>query len=622
MSIISQDLIKQAIAEGIITFEQYLQIPWDEHESMECLFSPDGRQAVKDGVITLKQYLKIPSRERESMKYIFSCDGRQALAEGIITLEQYLKIPSRERESMICLFSPNGRQAVKDGVITIEQYLDIPWDQLHSMENLFLPNGGEVVADRIITLERYLQIPSRERQNVMTALRDPDMRRRIRNGEITIENVMGVRHYAYVVAVPNINDAQSTHNPSVHQTVSESATRLAKLYKSRIDGAGLESTIKKVKFYIHRLPDDSLKNQAAKRGFLRIVAPNYTFTDSRSQVTIRQLLALVFLAIHDDEKRAGSLEDAKMQFVEGLYEIQREYNISESGVDQGGGDICTCPPGTFNKLIEKLQGIHPDCVVLHITEGTASTKLPAVVREEAMQYLETFAKPNTAEALLTFTRLMAQVKKDGVEVIWEHIKEPIATRMWDEFGSLYRNRTDPRFTELVEAGKDGEFDLSTLQEQVERDYLSEHRSDGLEIYCQINLQLDELKNKAENLRDRNYTQDSEQATTIVNALRNLNRDYFIEKKIDYKIYKEKSLAIINQERSELDKHRGYKQILGNLLILILTLGTAQLINKACNDKFLFFNSTDSSKKLDNLNKIIEKAAVNKNHQTNSFKLNN
>ena len=55
MSIISQDLIKQAIAEGIITFEQYLQIPWDEHESMECLFSPDGRQALDEGIITLKR---------------------------------------------------------------------------------------------------------------------------------------------------------------------------------------------------------------------------------------------------------------------------------------------------------------------------------------------------------------------------------------------------------------------------------------------------------------------------------------------------------------------------------------------------------------------------------------
>ncbi|RDH40119.1 MAG: hypothetical protein CFE62_005360 [Candidatus Aquirickettsiella gammari] len=71
-------------------------------------------------------------------------------------------------------------------------------------------------------------------------------------------------------------------------------------------------------------------------------------------------------------------------------------------------------------------------------------------------------------------------------------------------------------------------------------------------------------------------------------------------------HKEKSLDIINEERPELDKHRGYKQILGNLLILICTLGTVQLINKACTGNFLFFKKTDSSKLIDNVSNMIEK----------------
>jgi len=570
---ICPELVEQAIAEGIITFEEYEKIPWRERESMACLFSRDGREAVKDGVITLEQYLQIPKSERESMKYIFSPDGRQALRGGIITLEQYLKIPSRKRKSMpclfryydrqavkdgvitlkqylkipsrelesmtclfypdgrqalkdrvitleqylkipsrkrgsmACLFSPDGRQAVKDGVITLERYLNIPWDERYIMRYIFSPDGRQALDEGIITLNQYLQIPWSERKNAMTALRDPDTRQRIINGEITIENIIGVHYHADGAAAPNINKEQSTHTASVHKAVSESATQLAKLYKSSIEGAGLETVIENVRGYIDLLPKECLKNQAARRGFLRIVEPSYTFTDIVSQVTIRQLLALAFLAMHDDKKRVGSLEDAKMQFVEGLYEIQRGYNLSELGIDEGGEDKHICSNGTFNKLIEKLQGIHPDCVVLYITEGTASTKLPAVVREEAMQYLETFAKPNTAEVLLKFTRLMAEVKKDGVEMIWDNIKDPIATRMWDEFGSLYRDRTDLRFTELVEAGKDAEFDLSTLQKKVESYY--------------INLQLDELKNKAKNLCDPNYTQASEQATTIVNKLCNL-----------------------------------------------------------------------------------------------------
>lgn len=242
-------------------------------------------------------------------------------------------------------------------------------------------------------------------------------RQRIINGDITIENIIGIDPM-HDVAAHSINGIQNTHTASVHQSVSESATRLLNLYESGINGVCLESTLEKAQAYVSGLSDESTKNRAAKRGFLRIVAPDYNFTDKSSKVTIRKLLALNFLAIHDDEKRVGSLEDAQMQFVEALYEIQRGYNLSESGVDRGE-DQCVCFAGTFSKLIEKLNGIHPDGRVLYITEETCSFKLPIVVREEAMQYLTTI----NAEALATFTLLMARVKKKGVEVIWDHIKK-------------------------------------------------------------------------------------------------------------------------------------------------------------------------------------------------------
>jgi hypothetical protein len=675
---------RQAVADGIITLEQYLQIPWDERNGMEYLFLPDGRQAFADGIITLEQYLQVPvfhprmdptvdernsilcsfsPNERQaiangiitfeqciclylqlpplernsmqslllqvrwtnriSMQYLFSPDGRQAFADGIITLEQYLQIPSDKRDSMQYLFSPDGRQAFADGIITLEQYLQIPSYDRDSMQYLFSPNGRQTFADGIITLEQYLQIPWYDRQNVIIALQDHDTRQRIINGQIAIENIIGLDP-AYGVATHPINGIQNTHTASVHQSVSESATRLANLYELRINCAGLESTIGKAQAYINGLLDDSKKNRAAKRGFLRIVAPDYTFTDKSSQVTIRQLLALTFLAIHDDEKRVGSLEDAEMQFVEALYEIQRGYNLSESGIDQGGQDRYICSAGTFNKLIEKLHGIHPDCRVLYITEETASLKLPIVVREEGMRYLTTFSTTNAAEALPTFTRLMAQVKQDGVEVIWDHIKNNIATRMFDEFGSLYRNITDPHFTALIEAGKDVVLeDLNTFQEHVQSgSHLSQHRYDGSEaqkedvidphLICMsliLLIQLKMLENKAEILRVRNHILAYCKAANIVQLLLSLHQDYFIEKKIDYKTYKEKSLDIINEERPELDKHRGYKKILGNLLILICTLGTGQLINKACTGNFLFFKKTDSSKHIDKVSHTIEKMEV-------------
>ena len=72
---------------------------------------------------------------------------------------------------------------------------------------------------------------------------------------------------------------------------------------------------------------------------------------------------------------------------------------------------------------------------------------------------------------------IAQVKEDGVEVIWDQIKDNIAGRMFDEFGSLYPNRVDHSFTGLIDAGQHtGLPDLSIFQEQVQN-------SKGYHQYC-------------------------------------------------------------------------------------------------------------------------------------------
>ena len=140
-----------------------------------------------------------------------------------------------------------------------------------------------------------------------------------------------------------------------------------------------------VQSFVYRLSNDSEKNKVAKDCILRIADPVNTFTDAGSDISLRELLALTFSAIQDDEKRISSVEDAGTQFVEGLYEIQRGYNLSNEGVDQGGLDRPICSAGAFNKLIEKLVGIHQDCQIQFITRETASLKLPIVVREEAMR---------------------------------------------------------------------------------------------------------------------------------------------------------------------------------------------------------------------------------------------
>ena len=139
-------------------------------------------------------------------------------------------------------------------------------------------------------------------------------------------------------------------------------------------------------------------------------------------------------------------------------------------------------------------------------------------------------------------------------------------------------------------------------------FLNEHKE--LSPYwdytkSKIGLLLKKLENKAKNLQDRGHTQAFNEAKRIVELLHNLNQDYFFTKKISYDNYQTNALDVIKQNRSELDKHRGYKKILGNLVIGIATLGAAQVLNKICSGSFLFFKQTSSSECLENLSNAIK-----------------
>lgn len=251
-----------------------------------------------------------------------------------------------------------------------------------------------------------------------------------------------------------LNNGQSTHTTSVHQSVSESVMRLMTRYGHEIENEQLETTIQRIQEYVMNLPD-SHQNNAAKRCIQRITDHNYTFTEPASQISTRQLIALGFIAIEDEDNRIGSLDNARSQFIEGLYEIQRGYNLSASGSDTHMymPDSPICSAGTFNKIVEKLQTVHKEVEIIFITNATASLKLPIVVQEEALGYLASLANPKTTQELLEFTHLIDQIKSEGIEVIWEQIKDNVTERMYDEFSSLYRDKFDNAFTGLIDCAQ-------------------------------------------------------------------------------------------------------------------------------------------------------------------------
>lgn len=245
------------------------------------------------------------------------------------------------------------------------------------------------------------------------------------------------------------DDDESTMRASVFKSTSETATRLKDRYGVQLEERGIERVMSEMADWVETFPN-TLEGNAAKLAFETIKLDEFPYQDRESGVYRLEFLALHWLAINDNKLRIGELEDAKAMLADGLYEIQRANNLDARGRDRGGDDDSACDFGTLNKLAEKLKGVHRDGKQRVITSQQASLKLPVVVKEEACEHLRGIRRTEPER----FPGLLELIQEEGVEVIWPAIREKVAGRIFDEFGSLYKDRDNPRFTALIEAAVD------------------------------------------------------------------------------------------------------------------------------------------------------------------------
>jgi hypothetical protein len=121
------------------------------------------------------------------------------------------------------------------------------------------------------------------------------------------------------------------------------------------------------------------------------------------------------------------------------------------------------------------------------------------------------------------------------------------------------------------------------------------------------IQLNQITNKQQDLAKRGHEKAAQCALTLHGELKNNLRKLY-SNDINTQVFKKECTAAVNKARPELEKHRGWKQFLGNLALAIAGLGVlyvvAGLIHKATTGNFLFFK-TDSASKLDKLDQAIE-----------------
>lgn len=260
----------------------------------------------------------------------------------------------------------------------------------------------------------------------------------------------------------HLNAAQSTHTASVHASVSQSAEKLWSRYGVRLSSSGLSNVMEAIFFWCATLRSDLIKESAVKRCLLRLKGNNYNHghLDDVSKVSTQQLLALTWLAIHDEKQRMGALLDAKILLIEGLYEIQRGYNLSAVNVDDGTEDRPICCGGTFNKLMEKLSGVHPDVEVVFITQQLANNKFPVVVNEEVVNYAKSLGDL-TDNKRDEIKRLLEEGSLS--QPVWDAILPKVTQRIFGEFGSLYDNKmTSEAFQSFMSTGMEVALNKTTL----------------------------------------------------------------------------------------------------------------------------------------------------------------
>ena len=117
-------------------------------------------------------------------------------------------------------------------------------------------------------------------------------------------------------------------------------------------------------------------------------------------------------------------------------------------------DVFICVAGAFNKIMEKLNGIHADVAIDYITTEGASLKFPKLVEEHALDYLRRIASPKTDEDYRQCQAILASMRQENsLEPIWDKIKARVERDLWDEFKEAYGdNPKNSDFLYLINEG--------------------------------------------------------------------------------------------------------------------------------------------------------------------------
>ncbi|MDG2348112.1 MAG: hypothetical protein P8L77_01440, partial [Gammaproteobacteria bacterium] len=363
---------------------------------------------------------------------------RALLREGNLSIDEYIFVVFNPRMLTIFLES-NVRTLFQHKIITLDQLRACNQTTIDSLDNQTIYND---LLDKRITWDEVLP----------------------RHMELAPQNE--IRY--------TINRLQSTHTASVHESISESAQKLSEQFNKQTNVTQAINNLKVqiTKFHPNKHISDHQK-QAALRSFERSIK----ITDRVSGVSYNQLIALTFVAAKNAGYRNHTFNDYLEAIILALYEVQRGYNLNAAGIDDmNKDDMPICESGSFNKIVEKMVGILPDCQITNINSEVIYLKLFSTIKSEIIKL---FKKPNT----IILPKITAST--DG-SILLEEInikdsynqQQSLKTKLINntksilekEFGEHLNKVTTDEYTldDFISEGLDNEDAMSCLHDEIKK----------------------------------------------------------------------------------------------------------------------------------------------------------
>jgi len=239
-----------------------------------------------------------------------------------------------------------------------------------------------------------------------------------------------------------INDEQNTHTASVHKSVNTSIYRLLKNYpnyNNNFNPHYRQRLMHSIYYFILPVQNSSppFKFNAAMRylgTYLHYHHDMQLEGDSSATYPIMLVLNALILAIMDNNRRIGEIDDARQTMVNALYEIQRGYNITDGADDNSIEDYPICVSGAVNKLIEHFCGTLPDCEIEFITKETAMLKAKALIKRRSIEFLSYFGNGREIDYIKSDSNTIAHLKN--------HLFTEVFQKIWHQFKNEFLSQYD------------------------------------------------------------------------------------------------------------------------------------------------------------------------------------